>query len=130
MIKSEGLEALIKEQEAKIQTLSKQLNEIYALIPEAAKTDIRRSQILQEDYRKVFEERKGEQMKHEKLKARRDSILQEVPTNKDAIIACLDVVHRGTTIIYKDIVWTLKDPLRSVEIRWNPATSNLISRKL
>ncbi len=125
-----GLTDQIKDFEAKARALGKELNEIYARIPEASKTDVSLSQRLQEDYRRVFEERKKVVADLEKVQKKREEILAEVPMNPDAGVTVTEIIHPGTTIIYKDVVWVLKEPMRGVEIRWNSSTSNLVSRRI
>jgi len=125
-----GLDAEIADLDSKAKALAKDLNDIYAQIPEASKTDIARSQRLQEDYKRSFEQRRAFVGSIEKLQLRRQEIVAEVPQNKDASLVVTDLIHPGVTIIYKDVVWQLKEPMRAVEIRWSATTSNLVSKRL
>ncbi|MBN8555776.1 MAG: DUF342 domain-containing protein [Deltaproteobacteria bacterium] len=125
-----GLEATRLDLDAKSKDLNKQLKAIYDEIPEAAKTDLTKSQQLQEQYKMVFDQRKEVLMQIEKIQKQKAAILNDVPRNKDVVMTVLELIHPGVTIIYRDVIWVLKEPLKGVEIRWNSATSNLISKRI
>jgi len=125
-----GIDKEIADLDAKVKELSRDLNKIYEELPQATKTDLVRGQKLQEDYRNVFAKRREIQHQIEQLQVQRKAIIDEVPINKDVSMIVTELIHPGVTIIYKDVIWVLKEPLRGVEIRWNSATSNLVSRRL
>ena len=129
-VRDEGLDAAMAAVDQKLKDLNKELKRIYDLIPETMKTQIEEGQRLQAHYRTLFEQRQEFIAKIDQLQKQKQAILGEVPRNKDVTLTVLDMIHPGVTIIYKDVVWVLKEPLRGVEIRWNQATSNLISRRI
>jgi uncharacterized protein (DUF342 family) len=129
-VADEGIDAKIAEYEAKAKEYNKELKAIYDEIPEATKADLKKSQELQEEYKAVFDQRKEVLANLDKLQKQKAAILNDIPRNKDVVMTVFDLIHPGVTIIYRDVIWVLKEPLKGVEIRWNSATSNLISKRI
>ncbi len=123
-IKRSGLDVKIIEAEKKLADLQKEL----LAFSEAPTDGVGRD--FQEKYMKALDQKKQFQDDVQRLKAEQDMILSSVPINKDCVLTVTEMIYPGVTIIYRDVVWTLKEPQRGVEIVWNPATSNIISRRL
>ncbi len=129
-IDDEGIPKKEADIKARLEGLEKQLGEIYEKIPEASKRDHEQARLLQDEYRRSLEEKK-ELIKNQELVGRqREILLNTVTRNKSVQVIVRDMIHPGVTFIYKDVVWELKEPLRSVIIQWNEAASNFISRRI
>jgi len=129
-IDDEGIPRKEAEFKERLEGLDKHLAEIYEKIPEASKRNHEEARLLQEDYRRGMEEKK-ELIKNQELVARqREILLNTVKRNKGVQVIVRDIVHPGVSFIYKDVVWELKEPLRSVIIQWNEASANFTSRRI
>lgn len=129
-IKSEGIPEKLADLDGRIQKLNKELKVIYDQIPEMTKKDLTKSLELQEQYKVLFNQKRDLAANIDRLNRQKEAIYSEIPRNKDVVMTVLDLIHPGVTIIYKDVVWVLKEPLKGVEIRWNTATSNLVSKRI
>jgi uncharacterized protein (DUF342 family) len=129
-IKAEGIPEKLADLEQRLVVLNKELKAIYDQIPEMTKKDLQKSQELQEQYKLLFAQKKDIAGNIDRFNRQKEAIYSEIPRNKDVVMTVLDLIHPGVTIIYKDVVWVLKEPLKGVEIRWNTATSNLISKRI
>lgn len=129
-VREKGIAKEIEELKEKLRPLTIQLKTIYDSIPEISKTNLQEGQKLQTEYRKLFDQRQEMANKLDVALKKRDEILEKVPLFKDFVVTVTDLIHPGTVFIYKDVKWVLKEPIRGVEIRWNVATSNFISKRL
>jgi hypothetical protein len=124
LIKAEGIDEKMAEIDGKLKEIQAEILNFSGSAPEGA------GRAHQEKYLAAIEKKKSLQLELEKFQARKDSILSAVPQNKDVALVVEEMILPGVTIKYKDTVWTLKEPQRAIEVRWNAATSNLISRRL
>jgi uncharacterized protein (DUF342 family) len=85
---------------------------------------------FQEKYKGLAEQKQELQRKLDELIGTRTSILEKVPHNSSAVLTATEMIYPGVTIMHKDVVWVLKEPQKSVEVRWNSPTSNLISKRI
>jgi len=129
-IDEEGIPQKEEEFKARLAVLEKQLAEIYEKIPDASKRSHEEARVLQDEYRMGMEEKK-EIVKNQELVARqREILLNTVKRNKGVQVIVRDMIHPGVSFIYKDVVWELKEPLRSVIIQWSEASANFTSRRI
>ncbi|MDB5038327.1 MAG: hypothetical protein JWQ35_1855 [Bacteriovoracaceae bacterium] len=125
-IKDEKLNEKIAELEEKIKALNNEISEGF----EAVEGETLKGNEVQAKYRVRIDEKQALQHQLDKFKESRDSLLNAVPKNANVALSATDMIYPGVTIIHRDIVWVLKEPQRGVEVRWNSATSNLISKRI
>ncbi len=129
-VEEEGIPGKDAALKAEMDETEKRLQEIYSLIPEASKTSHDEARRLQEEYRQWLEKKKEIQKNQELVQRQRQVIMDLVGRNKAVQVIVKEMIHPGVSFIYKDVVWELKEPLRSVIIQWNEGSSNFISRRI
>lgn len=129
-IEDEGIPVKEADFKARLDEVEKRLREIYEQIPEASKTSQTEAQRLQDEYREWMEQKKECSRQMETLQKQKDVILNTVTRNKNFQVLVKDIIHPGVCFIYKDVVWELKEPIKSVMIQWNEGSSNFVSRRI
>ncbi len=129
-IRAQGLEKEGAKLEDQIKELSKELQEIYDSIPETTKRNVEEGQKLQNRYKGLHERRQELLARMDVINGKKAEIMSQAPINKDFLIHVSDIIHPGTTFVFGEVRWTLKEPVRGVEIRWNAATSNFTSKRI
>jgi uncharacterized protein (DUF342 family) len=129
-IEDEGIPVKERDYQERFDEAEARLKEIYERISEASKASPDEAQKLQDEYREWMEVKKEIQRNQELVKRQREVIMNAVQRNKACQITVRDLIHRGVSLIYKDVVWDLKEPMKSVVIQWNEAQANFVSRRI
>lgn len=129
-IKDLGLD--VKEQELleEVKSRDAQLSEIYDQIPELTKKDPSEASRLQEDYRELYLQRKDLADKLEDLQRQKNEIAARVKINEEWKVTVRELIHPGTTFVFGDVEWVLKEPLKGVQITWNKTSNNFNTHRI
>jgi len=129
-MKESGLADKVAQLQAELQSLAQELRLLYNQVLEAGRESPAKAAELNAQYRLLYEKHKGKIAEGEALEAQRQEVLSQYPYNKDFVLTVKEIIHPGTVLRYKGVQWAIKEPMRSVEIRWNLATSNFTSRRI
>lgn len=129
-LEEQGIEKQIKSLTKKIEAIQKDLKSIYEMIPDAQKEDMEHAQKLQAKYKALHERQKEVKTKLDRYKMQKQAIMDSIPRNKNVSIDVLDTVHPGVIVTYGDVEWEIKETMKKVQILWNQATSNIVSKRL
>jgi uncharacterized protein (DUF342 family) len=129
-MRAAGLTAQIEDLEKQLEGMNSELREMYDRIPEVTKTSLEEAQKLQAAYKKLYDQRNEKAAHLKAFLTKRDEFLARVPVNWDVSVQVRETLQPGTTFVFQETRWVLKEPMRGVEIRWNKATSNFYTKRL
>ena len=125
-----GLAASISTLQSDLKSLAQELRTLYEAVLAAGRESAERAAQLNIEYRNLYERHKAKLAEANSLDAQKQAILDRYPYNSSFVLIVKDTIHPGTVLRFKEVQWSIKDPLRSVEIRWNVATANFTSRRI
>jgi hypothetical protein len=125
-----GLAATIRSLQGEIKTMTDELRLLYQQVLAAGQDSPEKAADLNTSYRLLYEKHRAKMAEAEALEAQRQEHLARYPFNSAFVLTVTDTIHPGTILRFKGVQWAIKDAMRSVEIRWNVATSNFTSRRI
>jgi hypothetical protein len=125
-----GLTPAIKSLQGEIKAMTDELRLLYQQVLAAGQNSPEKAADLNGSYRLLYENHRAKMSEAEALEAQRQEHLARYPFNQAFVLTVTDTIHPGTILRFKGVQWAIKDAMRSVEIRWNTATSNFTSRRI